>query len=262
MVTAPADNQSDVMNRRCFLEIAMAGAAGAAFAPTASGAAKRNLRKAIMYSTIGVKGSVLEKFRAMKEAGFEGVVLANLIRFASDEHSRNDGFPRALQGSPLLLHDTGNLMVTLLCIEGRRELSGQLQDGADKPRLKVNAPAAITHLPAMIGELAEASSADRPTERAFTPGRPDKARQAGSRDFFDLSGYGAQALSNVADANEQRAFLNVEGLLALEVRAQLRYSRPRASMIRVGGHISHSASFIPTDTSAPPESNASKGCEV
>jgi hypothetical protein len=26
-----------------------------------------------MYSTIGVKGSVLEKFRAMKEAGFEGV---------------------------------------------------------------------------------------------------------------------------------------------------------------------------------------------
>src|SRR5262249_14860133 len=34
---------------------------------------KRNLRKAIMYSTIGMKGSVLEKFRAMKEAGFEGV---------------------------------------------------------------------------------------------------------------------------------------------------------------------------------------------
>ncbi len=26
-----------------------------------------------MYSTIGVKGTVLEKFRAMKEAGFEGV---------------------------------------------------------------------------------------------------------------------------------------------------------------------------------------------
>jgi len=33
----------------------------------------RNLRKAIMYSTIGVKGTVLEKFRAMKEAGLEGV---------------------------------------------------------------------------------------------------------------------------------------------------------------------------------------------
>ena len=51
----------------------MAGAATAAFAPTVSAASKRNLRKAIMYSTIGVKGSVLEKFRAMKEAGFEGV---------------------------------------------------------------------------------------------------------------------------------------------------------------------------------------------
>src|SRR4051812_11171800 len=61
------------MNRRSFLKITMAGAAAAAFVPTASAAAKRNLRKAIMYSTIGVKGSVLEKFRVIKEAGFEGV---------------------------------------------------------------------------------------------------------------------------------------------------------------------------------------------
>ncbi len=51
----------------------MGGVAAAAFAPTASAASKRNLRKAIMYSTIGVKGLVLEKFRVMKEAGFEGV---------------------------------------------------------------------------------------------------------------------------------------------------------------------------------------------
>jgi L-ribulose-5-phosphate 3-epimerase len=49
------------------------GAAAVAFIPAASAAPKRNLRKAIMYSTIGVKGSVLEKFRVMKEAGFEGV---------------------------------------------------------------------------------------------------------------------------------------------------------------------------------------------
>src|SRR5207253_6837777 len=53
--------------------MAVGGAAAAAFAPDASAGSKRNLRKAIMYSTIGVKGSVLEKFRAMKEAGFEGV---------------------------------------------------------------------------------------------------------------------------------------------------------------------------------------------
>src|SRR2546428_12973329 len=61
------------MNRRSFLKIAAASAAAAAVLPSASAASKRNLRKAIMYSTIGVKGSVLEKFRAMKEAGFEGV---------------------------------------------------------------------------------------------------------------------------------------------------------------------------------------------
>src|SRR5437667_4801534 len=61
------------MNRRSFLKIAAASTAATAFLPSASAALKRNLRKAIMYSTIGVKGSVLEKFRVMKEAGFEGV---------------------------------------------------------------------------------------------------------------------------------------------------------------------------------------------
>jgi len=62
------------MNRRSFLKVT-AGAAtiAALLPPTCSAASKRNLRKAIMYSTIGAKGSVLEKFRAMKEAGFEGV---------------------------------------------------------------------------------------------------------------------------------------------------------------------------------------------
>src|SRR5215212_11028431 len=62
------------MNRRSFLKVAAGIAATTAFLPHARAAApKRNLRKAIMYSTIGVKGSVLDKFRAMKEAGFEGV---------------------------------------------------------------------------------------------------------------------------------------------------------------------------------------------
>src|SRR5437867_7307248 len=61
------------MNRRSFLKIAAASAAAAAVLPSASAASKRNLRKAIMYSTIGAKGSVLEKYRVMKEAGFEGV---------------------------------------------------------------------------------------------------------------------------------------------------------------------------------------------
>jgi len=61
------------MNRRSFLNVTAVAAAAAALAPRALAAPKRNLRKAIMYSTIGMKGSVLEKFRAMKEAGFDGV---------------------------------------------------------------------------------------------------------------------------------------------------------------------------------------------
>jgi L-ribulose-5-phosphate 3-epimerase len=61
------------MNRRSFLKITAAGAATASVLPQASAASKRNLRKAIMYSTIGMKGSVLERFRLIKEAGFEGV---------------------------------------------------------------------------------------------------------------------------------------------------------------------------------------------
>jgi hexulose-6-phosphate isomerase len=64
----------NTMNRRCFLKVTAGAAATAVFLPHARAAAlKRNLRKAIMYSTIGMKGTVLEKFRAMKEAGFEGV---------------------------------------------------------------------------------------------------------------------------------------------------------------------------------------------
>ena len=62
------------MNRRSFLKVTAGAAATAAFLPRGQAAAPgRNLRKAIMYSTIGMKGTVLEKFRAMKEAGFEGV---------------------------------------------------------------------------------------------------------------------------------------------------------------------------------------------
>jgi hexulose-6-phosphate isomerase len=61
------------MNRRSFLKVTASAAAAAAFVPASHSAPKRNLRKAIMYSTIGVKGTPLEKFRVMKDAGFEGV---------------------------------------------------------------------------------------------------------------------------------------------------------------------------------------------
>src|SRR6185369_2134191 len=61
------------MNRRSFLTITIAGTAAAALLSPAFAVSNRKLRKAIMHSTIGVKGSVLEKYRVMKEAGFEGV---------------------------------------------------------------------------------------------------------------------------------------------------------------------------------------------
>ena len=68
------------LSRREFLKHTSAAITVAAFAPTLSAAEpaavpgrKRSLKKGIMYATIGFKGSVLEKFKAVKEAGFEGV---------------------------------------------------------------------------------------------------------------------------------------------------------------------------------------------
>jgi hexulose-6-phosphate isomerase len=68
---------TDSANRRDFLK-----RSGGLLAATALGTRalaadappkKRPLRKAIMYATIGYKGPVLEQFRAVKAAGFEGV---------------------------------------------------------------------------------------------------------------------------------------------------------------------------------------------
>lgn len=67
------------MNRRQFIKAGLSATALAALAPTAPAAEtssetspKRPIRKAIMWGTVGVKGSVLEKMQAVKEAGFEG----------------------------------------------------------------------------------------------------------------------------------------------------------------------------------------------
>jgi hexulose-6-phosphate isomerase len=67
----------DSLNRRSFLQTAGAMAALAMAQPLTldaqTGDHQRSIKKAIMYGTIGVEGPVLEKFRAVKEAGFEGV---------------------------------------------------------------------------------------------------------------------------------------------------------------------------------------------
>src|ERR1044071_7916911 len=71
--------------RRDFLKTGSAALALAAASPrlfaddekTSAAWPKRAIRKAIMWDTIGVKGSVAEKMKAIKEAGFEGVEMAS-----------------------------------------------------------------------------------------------------------------------------------------------------------------------------------------
>src|SRR5215468_10238876 len=71
------------MNRREFIQTGASALAFAALGGVAKAAEKkaaesapahkRSLKKAIMWATVGVKGTVLEKMQAIKAAGFEGV---------------------------------------------------------------------------------------------------------------------------------------------------------------------------------------------
>ncbi len=67
------------LDRRSFLKSAGAAFAALTLAQNLAPAAevtpvkKREIRKAIMWGTVGVKGTVLEKMRLVKAAGFEGV---------------------------------------------------------------------------------------------------------------------------------------------------------------------------------------------
>jgi L-ribulose-5-phosphate 3-epimerase len=63
---------SEIINRREFVRssAALAVAASGSFALANK---SRNIKKAMMYGTIGYPGSVLDKLRAVKAAGFEGV---------------------------------------------------------------------------------------------------------------------------------------------------------------------------------------------
>src|SRR6266852_7576254 len=69
---------ADALNRREFLRRSSGALAAGALYPAATTAdetppKKRPIKKAIMYATISYKGSVMEKFKAVKAAGFEGV---------------------------------------------------------------------------------------------------------------------------------------------------------------------------------------------
>ena len=62
------------VSRRQFVHTLATVTAAASLAPAARAAGKeREIKKAIMWGTVGVKGSVLEKMKLVKEAGFVGV---------------------------------------------------------------------------------------------------------------------------------------------------------------------------------------------
>ena len=66
------------MNRREFLNLAVSAAAGASVAGSRAGAAadaRRPLRKAVNLGMVKTDGSTLEKFKLLKELGFDGVEL-------------------------------------------------------------------------------------------------------------------------------------------------------------------------------------------
>ena len=95
------------MNRREFLK---GSASAVAFSLLSSGGVvqnahaqektpKRSIKKAIMWGTIGVKGSVLEKMQAIKEAGFEGAEMMS--------HMDQDEVVRA--------RDDAGLMIPSVC---------------------------------------------------------------------------------------------------------------------------------------------------
>ena len=93
------------MNRRDFLQTGAGALALAALAPGAVAAeadaagtvaaSKRNIGKGIMWGTVGVKGSVLEKMKAIKEAGFEGTEMMS--------HMDQDEVLRARDASGLVI---------------------------------------------------------------------------------------------------------------------------------------------------------------
>src|SRR5437660_5069871 len=89
------------MNRRDFLKSGAQALALAAVAPSAFSAdqitlaaadaiPKRTIHKAIMWGTVGLKGSVLEKMQAIKAAGFEGTEMMSHMDQEDVLHARDE----------------------------------------------------------------------------------------------------------------------------------------------------------------------------
>jgi hexulose-6-phosphate isomerase len=73
------------LSRRSFIQassLALLGAAASGISPArAEGTGRKaKVRKAIMWATVGMKGSVMDKFKAIKEAGYEGVEMMSHMK--------------------------------------------------------------------------------------------------------------------------------------------------------------------------------------
>ncbi len=105
MICENGRNEEKSMNRREFFRTGGGVLALAALAPAALGAdqvtltgstaAKRPLKKGIMWETVGVKGSIAEKMKAVKAAGFDGVEMSS--------HMNQDEVVRARDEAGLLI---------------------------------------------------------------------------------------------------------------------------------------------------------------
>ena len=73
------------MNRRSFLYTAVAAVAATAAGTAADPPKKRRLKKALNLGMVKVEGSVLERFQAVKDAGFDGIELNRPDAIAIDE---------------------------------------------------------------------------------------------------------------------------------------------------------------------------------
>lgn len=87
------------MNRREFLKgsigVLALGAVSPGLVAEEAAPPKRPIHKAIMWGTVGIKGSILEKMKAVKEAGFEGVEM--------DSHMDQDEVMRARDEAGLVI---------------------------------------------------------------------------------------------------------------------------------------------------------------
>ena len=84
------------LSRRQFLIQSSTAAVLTAAAPQflfAEDKPRRQIKKAVMYGSLAYKGTVLEKFRALKEAGFDGV--------EPNSHMNQDEVVRALEETGL-----------------------------------------------------------------------------------------------------------------------------------------------------------------